>query len=96
MRLGLSLNISPSVMSDIKRPFRNDQGSLEIIKKLRNELAHGSLSFAECGEGVTVSDLRDLTERTSSYLKEVVDCFESSISAYEFLMPEQRPTGVIR
>jgi MAE_28990/MAE_18760-like HEPN len=93
-RLGFDLRISPDVYRGVKRPFRNDKGTLEFIKHLRNELAHGSLSFAECGEGVTVSDLRELTNRTSLYLREVVDCFKSSIDAYEFLMPEQRPTGV--
>lgn len=93
-RLGFALRISPAVYKAVRRPFRNDKGPLEFIKHLRNELAHGSLSFAECGEGVTVSDLRELTEQTSLYLQEVVNCFNSSIEAYEFLMPEQRPTGV--
>jgi hypothetical protein len=93
-RLGFVLRISPDVYRGVKRPFRNDKGPLEFIKQLRNELAHGSLSFAECGEGVTVSELRELTERTSLYLREVVACFKSSIDAYEFLVPEQRPTGV--
>lgn len=93
-RLGFELTISPDVYKGVKRPFRDDKGSLEFIKQLRNELAHGSLSFAECGEGVTVSDLRELTKRASLYLREVVACFKSSIDAHEFLIPEQRPTGV--
>lgn len=91
-RLGFSLNISPDVYRGVKRPFRNDRGPLEFIKQLRNELAHGSLSFAECGEGVTVSDLRELTTLTSLYLREVVGCFKQSIDTYEFLIPEHRPT----
>ena len=93
-RLGFRLSISPDVYTGVRRPFRDGKGSLEFIKHLRNELAHGSLSFAECGQEVTVSDLRELTNRTSLYLREVVNCFKSSIDAYEFLMPEQRPTGV--
>lgn len=90
-RLGLSLRVSSSVRTSVKRPFRNDQGALVYIKSLRNELAHGSLSFAECGEGITVNDLRDLKARTASYLKEVVDSFQDAIDAYEFLLPEKRP-----
>lgn len=93
-RLGFSLNISPEIYKLIKRPFRDDQKTLELIKSFRNKLAHGELSFAECGEGITVSDLRDLTERSSSYLREVVGCFKSFIDAHEFLIPEHRPTGV--
>jgi MAE_28990/MAE_18760-like HEPN len=91
VRLGLSLQISPDIYKGIKRPFRNDQGPLAFIKSLRNDLAHGSLSFAECGEGVTVSELRDLAERTTRYLKEVVACFKLSIDKHEFLLPERRP-----
>jgi hypothetical protein len=93
VRLGLSLRISPDIYKGIKRPFQNDQGPLAFIKSLRNDLAHGSLSFAECGEGITVSELRDLAERTTLYLKEVVACFKSSINAHEFLLPERRPEG---
>jgi hypothetical protein len=92
-RLGLSLNISPNIYSGVKRPFRNDQGALTFIKTLRNDLAHGSLSFEECGENITVSDLRDLATRTILYLEEVVNCFKLSIDAHEFLLPERRPEG---
>ncbi|MEG4290379.1 MAE_28990/MAE_18760 family HEPN-like nuclease [Microcoleus sp. C2C3] len=90
-RLGLSLHISSDVYKSIKRPFRNGRGALAFIKDLRNDLAHGSMSFAESSEGITVSELRDLTERTALYLREVVDCFKLSIDAHEFLMPENRP-----
>lgn len=92
-RLGLSLRVGDEVYHGVKRPFRNDQGSLVFIKSLRNNLAHGSLSFAECGEGVIVSDLRDLKDRTALYLREVVASFKASIEAYEFLLPERRPQG---
>lgn len=90
-RLGFKIQISPNVCKGIKQPFRNDMGSLKLIKQLRNQLAHGTLSFVECGEDVTASELRDLTERTSLYLREVVTCFKSSIDNYEFLKPDQRP-----
>lgn len=90
-RLGFSLNIDPNVRQGIKRQFRDGRTALELIKQFRNKLAHGELSFAECGEGITVSDLRELTERTSSYLREVVACFKSFIDAHEFLRPEHRP-----
>jgi hypothetical protein len=92
-RMGFPLRVSKDVYSSVKRPFRNEQSSLTFIKNLRNSLAHGSLSFAECGEGVTVSELRDLKERTALYLREVVASFKDSIDAYEFLLPERRPAG---
>jgi hypothetical protein len=92
-RLGLSLAVSPSAFSGIKKHFRNDQGTLAFIKTLRNNLAHGSLSFVECGDGVTVNDLRELKERTVLYLREVVLLFKAYIDSHEFLLPDRRPKG---
>ena len=93
-RLGLSLQIDPHVYSDIKRPFRDEKGALLFIKTLRNNLAHGSVSFAECGEGITVGELSELKKRTALYLREVVNCFRTFIESYSFLNPESRPEGV--
>ncbi len=90
-RLGLELRISRPVYDGVKRPFRDEKGPLALVKDLRNRLAHGSLSFAECGEGVTVAELRDLKQRAALYLKEVVAGFETYITGYEFLAPERRP-----
>lgn len=91
-RLGLQLTLSLDVLRGVKQPFRDDKGPLVLIKSLRNDLAHGSLSFAECGEGVTVTELRDLAEKTIKYLREVVSAFQGAIDTYQFLLPERRPS----
>jgi MAE_28990/MAE_18760-like HEPN len=90
-RLGCDLRISNEVYKGIKRPVREDRGSLVLIRYLRNKLAHGALSFTECGDGVTVFDLRDLKERTALYLREVVAAIRTYIDSYEFLIPASRP-----
>lgn len=90
-RLGFELRVTQATNSGIKRPFRDDLGPLSLVKKFRNHLAHGTISFAECGDNVTVGELRDLTNRTSDYLREVVAAFESYISGYEYLQPAKRP-----
>ena len=90
-RLGFELTISPDVYAGVKRRIRDDKGSLALVRDLRNRLAHGSLSFAECGDGVTVRDLRDLKDRTASYLREVVIAFRAHIDSHEFLIPGRRP-----
>jgi hypothetical protein bthaB_32884 len=83
-RLGCSLTISPCVRTAVKRRRRNDMGALEIVKTLRNDLAHGSLSFAECGNDATVSELQDIARAVGEYLREAIECFinfiESNIS----------------
>lgn len=92
-RVGFELRsrLTPTVYSGIKRHVREDKGPLALVKHLRNKLAHGNLSFSECGAGVTVSDLRDIKERSATYLREVVNAFTAYIDAYEFLLPARRP-----
>jgi hypothetical protein len=92
-RLGCTLRVSGDVYSGIKRPIRDGRGPLALIKDLRNKLAHGTLSFSECGDGVTVSDLKELTRLTVLYLREVVTAFQAYIDAYEFLAPSRRPSS---
>jgi hypothetical protein len=91
VRLGFNLHVSANTYNSIKRPFRDDLGPLRLVKKLRNSLAHGDISFAECGENLTVQELRDLTDRTSTYLREVVEAFATYIDGHEYLIPEKRP-----
>lgn len=91
-RLGVSLHISAESSAAVKRPFRNDKGALSLIVKLRNDLAHGNISFGECGAGITVGELRDLKDRTAVYMTEVVAEFKSFIESHQFLAPHMRPT----
>jgi hypothetical protein len=90
-RLGFQLVVSQPVYSAIKRPFRDDLGPLALVKRLRNRLAHGSISFAQCAEDVTVRRLIELKNNTVNYLREVVDCFSRYIDSFEYLLPERRP-----
>lgn len=77
----------------VKRVLREDKGALALVKHLRNRLAHGSMSFAECGDGVTVSELRDIRTRAADYLREVVGAFRDYIKGHMFLLPARRPGG---
>lgn len=90
-RLGLTLNIPRAVYSAVKRPVKDDKGVLEIVKKYRNSLAHGSISFVECAEDTSVSELIDISERVCNYMEEVVNAFVSYIEGYFFLVPAARP-----
>ena len=90
-RIGLTLQVSSVALTGVKRPIRDDKGALGLIALLRNNLAHGSLSFAECGQNVVAEQLHDLRDKTALYLGEVVDAFETWVASYEFLAPERRP-----
>lgn len=90
-RLGFQLIVSEPVYSAVKRRFQDDLGPLALVKDLRNRLAHGSISFAQCAENVTVTRLVDLKDKTVAYLSEVVGCFNTYLESFEYLLPERRP-----
>ena len=90
-RLGCELQISAGAKEAVKRPVRDDLGQLALIRDRRNRLAHGNLSFADCGAEVTVEDLRRTKECTVLYLREVIDAFEDHIDSSGFLRKDRRP-----
>ncbi len=90
-RIGCNLLLSAEVSREAKRFIRDDRNALRLVKHLRNSLAHGNLSFAECGAGVTVSDLRDIRNRIANYLQEVVVAFTTYLENCEFLEFHRRP-----
>lgn len=74
-RVGCGLVVTPGVLQAAKRHVRDEMGALKLVKNRRNGLAHGSLSFVDCSDGVTVAELKGLAKATGDYLKEAVDCF---------------------
>jgi hypothetical protein len=90
-RLGFQLDVSKPVYSDIKRRVKDDLGPLALVKTLRNQLAHGSISFTECADDVTVTWLVELKDKTASYLREVVSRFVKYVETQEYLVQDKRP-----
>ncbi len=84
------LDCTMQVPSHLKRFIANDKRALSVVKDRRNRLAHGGLSFSECGASATARDLRTLADITISYMSAVVDAFQSYLACQGFLVPEQR------
>lgn len=74
-RVGCGLTLSSKVKQAAKRHVRDDMGALKLVKNRRNGLAHGSLSFVDCSDGVTVAELKTVAEAVGDYLREAVYCF---------------------
>jgi hypothetical protein len=89
-KLGCKLWLSEGSTRGVKEPIRDDKGPLRLVKDLRNRLAHGSISFEECGTGVTVLDLRDTKEKTVAYLRDVIASYVLHIGERRFLSDAQR------
>lgn len=90
-RIGFTLRVNEPVYREAKRQIKDGLGSLGVVKRLRNDLAHGSISFTECGDEVTVSELRILKDNTVNYLREVVEKFVLYLERFEYIVPERRP-----
>lgn len=90
-RVGCVLSIATATKTAAKRPFRNDKNALQYVKELRNKLAHGSISFEQSGENITVGDLVDLKNRTVDYLREVIQSFKIYVDDFMYLDSASRP-----
>jgi len=78
--LGWNLSIDQDLQQKIKSHYKEEKGILAYVTLLRNKLAHGSISFVECGKDVAASDLRELKTTTYAYLESVVVLFEDIIN----------------
>ncbi|MBC8756149.1 hypothetical protein H2O64_15845 [Kordia sp. YSTF-M3] len=63
----------------------NNGASLHQVKIQRNKLAHGDLSFAECGRNYTLSDLRMINNQVIKYLKRILINIEKYLTAKSYL-----------
>lgn len=62
----------------------NDGVKLFNVKRLRNDLAHGLVSFAECGRNYTLSDLRETKHEVIMYLRGILRNVGRHIDAKRF------------
>lgn len=92
-RLGCPLSLTLPTQAGVKRKKRDGLGPLQLVKNRRNGLAHGSISFVDCADGVLVSELREMSQSVEAYLREVITCFKSYIDSHNFLRPDSRPSG---
>ncbi|MER6131487.1 MAE_28990/MAE_18760 family HEPN-like nuclease [Streptomyces sp. NPDC001815] len=92
-RLGCVISITDQTRRVVKTNMRDDLGPLKLVKDRRNGLAHGSISFVDCADGVAVEELRRMAASVESYLREVIHCFIRYIESHNFLRPDCRPNG---
>lgn len=92
-RIGCTLKFKRATYKGIKKSIRDDLGALGIVANLRNRLAHGSISFEECGQYDTASQLSDLAKIVVTYLRELVHLIEDFMEKKMFLKVDSRPAA---
>ncbi|MFV8308957.1 MAE_28990/MAE_18760 family HEPN-like nuclease [Mycobacteroides chelonae] len=95
IRVGCGLELPPKIRQAAKRHVRDDMGALKLVKDRRNGLAHGSLSFVDCSDGVTVAELEEVAVAVGDYLREAVRCFVEFIRAEITKEPDVRMDEVM-
>ncbi len=66
---------------------KNGEKLLEIKNK-RNNLAHGIVSFSECGRDISISDLKIAFKETSAYLEGLLNNIGDYLSTEAYLVPQ--------
>ena len=87
--IGISIPLSTSLRQRVKQPFRDDKAPIRLIKDIRNKLAHGSLSFSECGNNHVASDFRKLIDIVKDYLSYIISQYETYINQHGYKIPTQ-------
>ncbi|HLO98063.1 MAG TPA: MAE_28990/MAE_18760 family HEPN-like nuclease [Fimbriimonas sp.] len=82
-RLGVTLTF-PSEAT-VKRFVRNGQTAMKLVTTYRNKLAHGQITFGECGADHDVSELRNTAAVVFEYLERMLSVFTDFIDNKEFL-----------
>lgn len=91
---GLSGSITQSKIKSLARmygfesltPPRKEKAgeSLEVVKTFRNQLAHGRITFADCGKDKSVTQMIDYKNNTVEYLESVLVNIEDYLENTKF------------
>ncbi|MDR3054369.1 MAG: hypothetical protein LBU53_03070 [Zoogloeaceae bacterium] len=94
-----ALPVSGNLDADEIRKFCNGHGisftpdssckggeRLKDVRAKRNELAHGTLSFADCGRDYTLLDLNDIKDQTYVFLSGLLDGMKKYYDNEDYLM----------
>ena len=76
-RVGCDLVMTSAVKTAAKQPVRDDMNALRLVKDRRNSLAHGSLSFSDCSDGVSFAELSNLANSVYGYLEAAIYSFDN-------------------
>ncbi|PZQ90059.1 MAG: hypothetical protein DI542_08745 [Acinetobacter johnsonii] len=82
--IGVNIALSAPLKQKVMRPFRDDKSPIRLIKDIRNKLAHGSISFTECGNNHVASDFRMLIDIVKDYLNHVIEKYEAYIDQHGY------------
>jgi len=86
VRLGCSLSLSSEVSrAAYERKYRNDNTALQYLASKRNAIAHGSSTFEEGANDLSIQELEELSDRILPYLKAVTESYQNFLVNKKYL-----------
>lgn len=91
--LGISGNLNAKKIKDVCDKHRiryhlNTKGeSLELVKRERNNLAHGDVSFSDCARELTINDLESIKNEVILFLKDILDGMKNYYEQKSYKLP---------
>ncbi len=88
-RLGCALMLSPEVSrAAYERIYRDETTALTYLAHRRNAIAHGSSTFEDGANDITLDELTALGNRVLPYLRAVAESYREFLANRSFLIPE--------
>jgi hypothetical protein len=56
----------------IRYSVSDDKGYLSTVKKSRNSLAHGDMSFVDCSRDISLQDLKNIKDGVKQFINEIL------------------------
>jgi len=88
-RLGCRLVLSEQVQRmAYENKYRNGKNALQYLSLRRNAIAHGSATFEEGANDLTLTEVKELSLRVLPYLREVTESYETYLNNKDYLKNE--------
>lgn len=92
-KLSFSINFRPGVQSNLRKAGRktyvthgkNKDTCIKEITRERNKLAHGEITFADCGQSCEFDTLRDIMNTTFLFMQDFVNSLDNYIQNKQYL-----------
>jgi len=89
-KLGCELILSPEIrQAAYEQKYKNETSALKYLSLRRNDLAHGNTTFEEGANDLTLTEVKELSDRILPYLKAVTKSYEVFIEDKNFLKNEE-------
>lgn len=93
VKLATALQCTLSIAEPIKlaaceTEFEDQRPPMNYLRHMRNQLAHGNMSFVEGARHLPSARLQDLRDSVVNYMMEVADAFDQYIDNRSFLLPQ--------